>query len=303
MASVVITGASRGLGQASAAHLYRKGWTVVGAMRKPEAGMELLRDAVGAGSDDPRLVGVQLDLDDRSSIESAASEIIERVGAPDAVVHNAGVAGVGAVEEMPAEVYRQIFSTNLFGPVQLTQELLPHLRAAGRGRIVVVSSQGGVRGMPGISAYSGAKGALERWAESLAPEVAPFGIGVTVLVAGTFSTDILEKTTTWADHEGPYAPMHTALEAMGPLVQRMAAPPERFAAGLTRALDDTVPFRRRAVGIDAHAVLMANRVMPTRLFSVFVTRALRLPRPGSFLGDPQRRAAVVHRDEAEEISS
>ena len=129
-----------------------------------------------------------------SSIAAAAREVLDTVGAPDGVVHNAGVAGVGCVEEMPAAVFQQIFSTNFFGPVLLTKELLPSMRAAGRGRIVVVSSEGGMRGMPGISAYSAAKGALERWAESLSQEISPFGLGVTVLVAGTFKTDILELT-------------------------------------------------------------------------------------------------------------
>src|SRR4030095_13621108 len=96
----------------------------------------------------------------------------------------------------PPAVWDQIFSTNVFGPVRLTQALLPAMRAAGRGRIVVVSSEGGVRGMPVIGAYSAAKGALERWAEALAHEVTPFGIGVTVVVAGLFRTDILELTQT-----------------------------------------------------------------------------------------------------------
>ena len=193
---------------------------------------------------------------------------------------------------MPEEVYDQIFSTNFFGPVMLTKALLPHLREAGRGRIVVVSSQGGVHGMPGISAYSAAKAALERWAESLAPEVAPFGIGVTVLVAGTFRTDILELTTTYGDHEGPYAAMHEPLEAIEPVVQRFAADPQRFASGLARALEDSVPFRRRAVGVDAHAVLLADRLLPGRMFQSLVTRALRLPRPHSLTDDPARRATV-----------
>src|SRR5262245_24304427 len=183
--SAVITGASRGLGLASAAHLHRQGWRVVAAVRSPDAARERLRAATGAAADDPRLVTVRLDLDDPASITAGARAIREAVGAPDAVVHNAGVAAVGCVEEMPAAVSAQIFSTNVFGPMRLTQELLPAMRAAGRGRIVVVSSQGGVRGMPAISAYSAAKGALERWAEALSHEVAAFGIGVTVLVTGT----------------------------------------------------------------------------------------------------------------------
>ena len=121
---------------------------------------------------------------------------------PDAVVHNAGMAAVGVVEELPAEIWQQLFQTNLFGPVGLTRELLPGMRAAGRGRIVVVTSQGGIRGMATISAYAAAKAAVERWAESLAGEIAPFGLGVTVLVPGTFSTDILELTQNHTDPRG-----------------------------------------------------------------------------------------------------
>src|SRR5262245_36609571 len=158
--SAVITGASRGLGLASAAHLYGLGWRVVGAMRSPEVGLERLRAATGAAADDPRLLGVQLDLDDPTSISAAAKVIEKAVGAPDALVHNAGIAAVGSVEDMPFDACEQLFRTNLFGPVRLTKELLPSMRAAGHGRIVVVSSQGGVRGMPSISAYSAAKGAL-----------------------------------------------------------------------------------------------------------------------------------------------
>src|SRR5438093_12908215 len=113
--SVVITGASRGLGLASAVHLYRLGWRVVAAMRSPDVGLERLRAATGAGADDPRLIGVRLDLDDSSSIIAAAKAIEEAVGAPDALVHNAGIAAVGCAEEMPFEVWEQLFQTNLFG--------------------------------------------------------------------------------------------------------------------------------------------------------------------------------------------
>jgi NAD(P)-dependent dehydrogenase (short-subunit alcohol dehydrogenase family) len=295
--SVVVTGASRGLGLASAAHLHREGWTVVAAMRAPDAGMERLREVTGAAPDDARLLPVRLDLEDRSSIVSAGAAITDAVGSPDAVVHNAGVAAVGAVEETPASVYDQIFATNFFGPVLLTKELLPALRGAGRGRIVVVSSQGGVRGMPGISAYSAAKGALERWAEALAPEVAPFGLGVTVLVTGTFRTDILALTKTYADRDGPYARMHEALEAMEPRVLRLAGSPERFAAALARAVTDTAPFVRRGVGPDARAIIAASKLVPGALLQRLLVRTLSLPRPGTMRDDPSRGSPVARYDE------
>src|SRR5215468_6686352 len=217
--SVVITGASRGLGLASATLLYKLGWRVVAAMRSREVGLERLRAATGAAAGDPRLIGVKLDLDDPASITAAARAIEDAVGAPDALVHNAGIAAVGSVEDMPFEVWEQLFRTNLFGPVRLTRALLPSMRAAGHGRIVVVSSQGGVRGMPSISAYSAAKGALERWAEALAQEVAPFGLGVTILATGLFATDMTDvvhdQTPHFGDLRGPYAAHYAGIDRRG----------------------------------------------------------------------------------------
>src|SRR6476660_3422731 len=106
--SVVITGASRGLGLASATHLYRLGWRVVAAMRSGDAGMERLRAETGANADDPRLLGVKLDLDDAASIAAAARSIEALVGAPDVLVHNAGIAAAGSFEDMPSSAWDQI---------------------------------------------------------------------------------------------------------------------------------------------------------------------------------------------------
>jgi NAD(P)-dependent dehydrogenase (short-subunit alcohol dehydrogenase family) len=99
--SVVITGASRGLGFASAAHLYRQGWRVVAAMRSVDAGMERLRKVTGATDNDLRLIGVPLDLTDTASVTAAAKSIEEAVGAPYGLVHNAGISAAGMVEETP----------------------------------------------------------------------------------------------------------------------------------------------------------------------------------------------------------
>lgn len=288
--SVVITGASRGLGLASATLLYKLGWRVVGAMRSPDVGLERLRAATGAAAADPRLVGVGLDLDDPASIAAAAKAIEQAVGAPDALVHNAGIAAVGSVEDMPFEVWERLFRTNLFGPVRLTKELLPCMRAAGHGRIVVVSSQGGIRGMPSISAYSAAKGALERWAEALAEEIAPFGLGVTILVAGMFNTDILtEQTPHYGNLTGPYATHYTGIERTGRLMMRLANPPERFASALARVLDERAPFARHAVGFDARLLLFGSRLLPSRLLHHAVRWAMRLARHGAL----QRRPPAI----------
>ena len=288
--TVVITGASRGLGLASAAHLYRRGWRVVAAMRTPDVGFERLREATGAWTDDPRLISVQLDLTDVASIAAAAKAIEEAVGAPHALVHNAGITAVGCVEEVDLDVWKQLFTTNLFGPVALTKALLPSMRAAGRGRIVVISSEGGVRGMPAIAAYSAAKGASERWAEALSNEIAPFGLGVTILVTGTFDTDILTDAGVqdYRDFDGPYGAINSKIDQRGRLAIRIAAPPDRFARGLASALDDCAPLARHAVGPDARMLLFANRLLPSRLLQQVTRIAMGIPRYGALRKEPDR---------------
>src|ERR1700752_999470 len=265
--TVVITGASRGLGFASTARLYREGWRVVAAMRTPDRGMPLLREATGAGEDDDRLIGVQLELMDAASIAAAAKVIEEEVGAPYALVHNAGISAAGMVEEAPISLWERMFATNIFGPVALTKALLPSKRAAGRGRIGLISSAGGVRGMPSTAPYSAVKGALERWGESMAGEVASFGIGVTILVTGTYDTEIITDAGVidTRDLDGPYAPHHSTMDKRGlhALTLRIAKPPEKFAVSLAKALDDSSPFARRAVGVDARMLLIANRLLPS----------------------------------------
>jgi len=288
--SVVITGASRGLGLASAARLYSRGWHVVAAMRSPEAGLEKLRAATGAAPGDPRLTAVQLDLTDGASVASAGKAITEAVGAPHVVVHNAAYITVGCVEEVPSHLVEQIFTTNVIGPIRLTRELLPAMRAAGRGRIVIVSSVGGIRGMPATSLYSATKGAIERWGEALAHEIAPFGLGVTVLSAGTFKTEVYDASYTedHADRDGPYAPHHAALDRIGERVIRSAKPPEQFAVALEKALEKDAPFARHAIGGEAHVMLMASRLLPSSVLHSATRAMIGLPRRHALRPDDHR---------------
>jgi NAD(P)-dependent dehydrogenase (short-subunit alcohol dehydrogenase family) len=289
--TVVITGASRGLGLASAAHSYKLGWRVVAAMRSVEAGLERLRAETGAAADDPRLLGVELDLDDVASVAAAAKAIEDAVGAPDVLVHNAGIAAAGSFEDTPSSAWEQIFATNVFGPIALTKALLPAMRAAGRGRIVVVSSQGAVRGMPAISAYCASKGALERWAESLAGEIAPFGLGVTIIVSGTFKTDILVQTADYRNHKGPYAPHYVGIAKTGDVVVKAANPPERFARVLAKAISEHTPFARHTAGIDATMLVLMNRLLPGWVLHHVIRLAMRLPRAGVLRALPVKAAS------------
>lgn len=287
--AVVITGASRGLGFASAVHLYKQGWRVVAAMRSVDEGIARLRDATGAGTEDPRLIGVPLDLTDIASVTAAAKSIEETVGAPYGLVHNAGISAAGMVEEAPVSLWEQMFATTIFGPVALTKAVLPSMRAAGRGRIVLVSSAGGVRGMPSTAQYSAVKGALERWGEAMAGEVAPFGIGVTILVAGTYDTEIITDagTTDSRDFAGPYGAHHKSMDKRGRAAMKYAAKsPDRFAAGLADALEAKAPFVRRPVGLDARLLMIANRLLPAAGLHTMTRLMMGIPRSGALRGTP-----------------
>jgi NAD(P)-dependent dehydrogenase (short-subunit alcohol dehydrogenase family) len=284
--TVVITGAARGLGFASAVRLYHEGWRVVAAMRTPDRAMPLLREATGASEDDDRLIGVQLELMDVASISAAAKAIEERVGAPYALVHNAGISAAGMVEETDMQLWQNMFATHVMGPVALTQALLPAMREAGQGRIVMVCSTAGVRGQPGTGPYSASKGAMERWGESLAIEIAPFGLGVTILVTGTYDTDIITDagTTDDRDFEGPYARLHQTMNSRGRLAMRFARPPEKFTDGLVKALADREAFRRHGVGPDASIVLALNRLLPSAGMHHVSRLVLGIPRHGAMRG-------------------
>ena len=148
-----------------------------------------------------------------------------------------------------------MFATNIFGPVALTKALLPSMRAAGRGRIVVVSSQAVCAGCPRQRPIPRPRAQLERWAESMAGEIAPFGMGVTILVTGTYDTDIITDagTTDSRDFNGPYARHHATMDKRGQArdevwreVARTGSPP-----GSPRRSTATSPFARRPVGPDA----------------------------------------------------
>ena len=285
--SVVITGASRGLGLASAALLYKRGWRVVAAMRSVDAGMANLGEATGAGAEDSRLIGVTLDLTDPASVAAAAKSIDEAVGAPYALVHNAGISAAGMVEEAPMSLWERMFATNIFGPVALTKALLPSMRAAGSGRIVLISSAGGVRGMPATAPYSAVKGALERWGESMAGEVATFGIGVTILVSGTYDTEIITDAGTTDSRvlDGPYARHHRTMDRRGrTAMKRAAKSPDRFAAGLAKALEENKPFVRRSVGPDARILLVANRLLPGAAMHTMTRLMMGIPGFGALGG-------------------
>ena len=165
MSSVLITGASSGIGCATAVALATRGWHVVATMRNLEKSgpLEHSLDAAGVRG---QVEIERLDVTDPSSIQAAVTATLTRTGNKlDAVVHNAGVAVGGAFEDLPQSEIRRVMETNFFGVLELTRVLLPTFRAQRHGRIVIVSSEAAFFGQPANSMYCASKWAIEGWAE------------------------------------------------------------------------------------------------------------------------------------------
>jgi NAD(P)-dependent dehydrogenase (short-subunit alcohol dehydrogenase family) len=178
-----ITGASRGFGREWAIAALERGDTVAATARDTST----LDDLVERFGD--KLLPLRLDVTDREADIAAVAQAHERFGRLDVVVNNAGYGQFGMIEEISEEEARAQFETNVFGALWITQAALPYLRAQGSGHILQVSSIGGISAFPNIGIYNGSKWALEGISQALAQEVADFGITVTIIEPGGFSTD------------------------------------------------------------------------------------------------------------------
>jgi NAD(P)-dependent dehydrogenase (short-subunit alcohol dehydrogenase family) len=178
-----ITGASRGFGREWATAALERGESVA-ATARDTASLDDLADRFG-----DRLLPLQLDVTDRDAVQTAVATAHERFGRLDVVVNNAGYGQFGMIEEISEAEARAQFETNVFGALWVTQAVLPYLRAQGSGHILQVSSIGGISAFPNIGIYNASKWALEALSQSLAQEVADFGIKVTVIEPGAYSTD------------------------------------------------------------------------------------------------------------------
>jgi NAD(P)-dependent dehydrogenase (short-subunit alcohol dehydrogenase family) len=177
MKTVLITGASSGFGAAAALRFAAEGWNVVATMRDPEA-------AAAQFASQANTLVVRLDVQDPQTIEAAIAEGIERFGAIDVVVNNAGYGVFGVFEGVSREAIQAQFDVNLFGAMDVVRAVLPHFRARGAGTIVNVSSGAGAIGFPNASIYSASKFALEGWSEGLSYELASLGITVKIIEPG-----------------------------------------------------------------------------------------------------------------------
>lgn len=249
-----ITGVGSGLGQAVAKAVLDSGDTVFGVLRSPIAAREFEACAPG------RAVACIADVTDRDAVFAAVARA-EGAGGIDVLVNNAGNALEGYVEFVAPEDVRAVMEVNLLGPLNAIQAVLPHMRARRRGRILNISSGGGILGVPWVGLYSATKFALEGMSEALAQEVGPFGIGVTIVEPGAFRTNLLVRAhpamaATSADYDATDAgKLRARISAMG---GTEPGDPARFAQALLKlAATDPAPLRA-ALGDDAIAMALAK---------------------------------------------
>jgi NAD(P)-dependent dehydrogenase (short-subunit alcohol dehydrogenase family) len=242
----LITGCSAGFGQAIAKAALAVGDNVVVTARRRET----LDPLVAATPQ--RALALALDVTDRDQIDAAVAAATERFGGIDVLVNNAGLASVGAVEELEDAALRYLVDVMFFGPVALVQAVLPGMRERRRGTIVQISSMGGQVSMPGFGAYCAAKFALEGLSDALAAEVAPYGIGVLVVEPGAFATSFGAARSQISPDSGHYddtvGPQRTAVAGMD---GSQPGDPDRAAAAIIEVLDNPAPPRRLALGADA----------------------------------------------------
>lgn len=242
---ILVTGSSTGIGFAAAMHLSGKGHQVFGAMRNP-----------AAVPDDVPFTRLRLDVDDDASVR----DCVAAAGVLDALVNNAGVAGGGPVELTPLADVKRIFETNYFGAVRMMQAVIPAMRQRGSGAIVNVTSVAGCVANPGTSHYGASKAALESISESVAAQVAPFGIRVAIIEPGVIATPIFSKNEGGSLEDlHPYeAPMRRLFAFFADRLRNDPTGPEVVAEAIEHAITTREPRLRYVVGQDA-ADLMAVR--------------------------------------------
>jgi len=269
--SVLITGASTGLGLETAVYLAEQGFKVYASI--PSLSQRETLDAAVTRRG-VHLEVLELDITDRACICEIVARIVEQSGGIYGVVNNAGIGLRGYFEDLSEEEIRQVFEVNVFGTMAMTRAVLPYMRAAGRGRIIMITSVGGRIGSLAVSAYCATKFAQEGFGESLAQEVVPFGIYVSLVEPA------IVKTERWTIHRGvakgaldpnsPYYAWFRESERLADrLVETSPARPIDVAKAVHSALTARRPKLRYIVGRRASLVLALRRYLPGELFERF----------------------------------
>ncbi|MEF8841513.1 MAG: SDR family oxidoreductase [Haloarculaceae archaeon] len=271
--TVLITGCSSGIGRATAEAFLEDDWVVYATARNP-ADIETLGEREGCDVN-------TLDVTDPDDIERVVSRMIERDGRIDALVNNAGYGQHGPLEDVTDDLLHRQFDVNVYGPHRLSRAVLPHMREAGDGTIVNVSSIAGQLSVPGVGAYAGSKHALEGMSDALRSEVEPFGVDVVVVQPAAVETAFYEH----ADEELEPVDRTEAYQSVYDFRRDLmivggespfAVPPEAVATVILEATVSPDPRSRYPVGTLARLALYA-RFLPDGLRDAAFSLLRKLP--------------------------
>jgi NAD(P)-dependent dehydrogenase (short-subunit alcohol dehydrogenase family) len=279
--TIVITGCSTGFGRVTALHLARQGWRVFATVRKEADRESLLAEAAEAGVAE-RLTAAICDVTKAEDVQSLARSVGATSPYLNALLNNAGTAYPGPLELLPLDDLRAQLELNVVAQMSVTQAFLPLLKA-GRGRVLMVSSQGGRVSFPLHGPYCASKFALEALSDALRIELAPFGVKVVVIEPGGSPTAIWETglrrgramMARHADGLRAYALLVAAVEALAMRSARKGFPPRQFADLVSRILNDPDPRARYTIPRRVAWVTALRALAPDRLWDWGVRRALR----------------------------
>ncbi len=250
----LITGVSSGFGRELTTQLLERGDRVVGTVRRPEAVADL------AGRHPDTFRAERLDVTETPAIHDVVDRSFADLGRIDVIVSNAGYGLFGAAEELTDAQVARIIATNLAGSINLIRSVLPHLRAQGGGRIIQLSTYGGQVAFPGNSLYHATKWGIEGFCEAVAQEVAPFGIGVTIVEPGGARTEFRYGSAQVAELMPEYdqTPAHSFLQMLDPANGLAPGDPARMAAAMIASADQEPAPLRMMLGSQALDTTLAT---------------------------------------------
>ena len=248
-----ITGSSTGFGRALAERVLERGDRKVATARRPEAVEDLVERYP------ERALALRLDVTDLAQVKGAVSAAIERFGRLYVVVNNAGYGLFGGVEEVTEEQLRAQFETNVYGALAVTRAVLPQLRRQGSGHLLQISSVAGQGALPGLGLYCASKWTLEAFSQALATEVAPLGIGVTIIEQGAFAKDFGTRSLVVADAMPEYAnTVGVVREGFASMDRSRIGDPTRAAEVMMEVVEAAEPPLRLALGGDSLETIRAE---------------------------------------------
>ena len=261
----IVTGASGGIGEATARALHSAGYRVFGTYRRPPA------------TRSPGIEYLACDVTSDESVKAAVAEVVSKAGRIDLLVNNAGVGLVAGAEESSLEQAKSLFDVNLFGLIRMTKAVLPTMRLKGAGRIVNISSVMGLIPAPFMALYSASKHAVEGYSESLDHEIRGSGVRV-VLVEPAYTRTAFEGNVYQPDQQlDVYRSARTNAEGVLREGMKTADTPELVASAVLNASTEANPRRRYTAGRAARQISLLRRFVPASAFDKSLRKQMRLP--------------------------